>query len=448
MKILFECSEKRILAMLENAGFEAYFAGGCVRDALMGRAAEDIDVATDALPGQVRDVFSGCRVIETGIRHGTVTVDGVEVTTYRSDGTYSDGRHPDDVRFVSSIEEDLSRRDFTINAMACDIRGKLTDPYGGRDDIAGRIIRAVGDPGQRFHEDGLRIMRGLRFAAVLGFEIEENTAEAMRKGSHLLKKISAERIFAELKKLLAGDFAGDVLRRYTDVLKDVLPELWAMKGFEQHNPYHKYDVLEHCIRAMEAVATTEENLDEMKLAALFHDVGKPETYFTDDEGIGHFYGHPAKSEELVRGILHRLKADKATLERVAVLVKYHDLIFENDEKLLKRWMNRLGADVLRQILEIKLADNFATGNMSPGLERKFNDIRDTMAEIIEQGQCFSLKDLAVGGNDLIAAGLEPGPDMGRILGMLLDAVIDGKCENKREPLIELAVLHAMKPSGI
>ncbi|MDO4744954.1 MAG: CCA tRNA nucleotidyltransferase [Bacillota bacterium] len=442
MKKLMECREKEILDVLGKAGYEAYFVGGCIRDAVMGRDGGDVDVATNALPEQIIDVFSSYRVIETGIKHGTVTVlvddIPVEVTTYRSDGTYSDGRHPDSVEFVKSLEEDLARRDFTVNAIACDAEGNLTDPFGGAEDIEAGIIRTVGDPEKRFREDGLRIMRGLRFAAVLGFEIEEETALAMARNKGLLKEISVERIFVEFKKLLAGEHAGNVLRKYVDVLSDVLPEIVAMKGFEQHNPYHKYDVLEHCIRAMEAVVTTAENATEMKMVALLHDVGKPDTYFMDDEGIGHFYGHPKKSEELVRGILQRLKADKATLERVTTLVRYHDLIFDKDERLLKRWMNRLGPEVLMEILEIKLADNIGTGNMSPELGRKFADIRDMMADILAQEQCFSLKDLAVGGNDIIALGVQPGPEVGRILAELLEAVIEGECENEKEALLARA----------
>lgn len=438
MNMLLERKEIMALQMLEEAGCEAYFVGGCVRDALMGRDGGDADVATNALPEQVKGVFAGFNVIDTGIKHGTVTVmmpEPVEITTYRIDGSYSDSRHPDQVSFVKSIEEDLARRDFTVNAMACDARGKLVDPYGGREDLAAGIIRAVGDPDKRFHEDALRIMRGLRFAAVLGFEIEEETAAAMERNKALLKEISAERIFVEFKKLLAGEYAGDILRKHIDVLESLLPEIVAMKGFEQHNSYHKYDVLEHCIRAMEAVKTTPENLGDMKMAALLHDVGKPDTYFMDDEGIGHFYGHPKKSEELVREILKRLKADKATLEHVATLVRYHDLIFDKDERLLKRWMNRLTPEVLKEILEIKLADNFATGNMSPELEGKFNDIRDMMADILEQEQCFSLKDLAVGGDDVIAAGMKPGPEVGTVLQRLLDDVIDGECKNEKEALM-------------
>ncbi|MBR1993880.1 MAG: HD domain-containing protein, partial [Firmicutes bacterium] len=234
---------------------------------------------------------------------------------------------------------------------------------------------------------------------------------------------------------LAGKNAGDVIRKYVDVLESILPELAAMKGFDQHNSYHKYDVLEHCIRAMEAVRTTPENHQYMKMAVLFHDMGKPDTYFMDDKGVGHFYGHPKKSEELARRVLGRLKADKAIVERIAVLVKYHDLLFDKDERLLKRWMNKLGADVLQEILEIKLADNIGTGNMSDELGRKFSDIRDMMADIIAQQQCFSLKDLAVKGDDLIAAGMKPGPEVGDMLQRMLDDVIDEECENEKEALM-------------
>jgi len=446
MQKLLGRKENRILELLEKAGYEAYFVGGCVRDALMGRESGDADVTTNALPQQVKETFAGFNVIETGIKHGTVTVIlpeencdesavPVEITTYRSDGTYSDSRHPDQVEFVGRLEEDLARRDYTVNAMACSMSGELVDLYGGQEDLGERIIRTVGDPDKRFREDALRIMRGLRFASVLGFEIEEKTAEAMFRNRMLLINVSAERIFVEFKKLLAGKGAGDVIRKYVDVLEPILPELAAMKGFEQHNSYHKYDVLEHCIRAMEAVRTTPENHQYMKMAVLFHDMGKPDTYFMDDKGVGHFYGHPKKSEELARRVLGRLKADKATVERIAVLVKYHDLLFDKDERLLKRWMNKLGADVLQEILEIKLADNIGTGNMSDELGRKFADIRDMMADIIAQEQCFSLKDLAVKGDDLIVAGMKPGPEVGDMLQRMLDDVIDEECENEKEALM-------------
>ena len=445
MDTLTSRSEKIILEKLNSAGYEAFFAGGCVRDAVMQKlkmtvpSSGDIDVTTNALPKDTERVFDKYQVIETGIKHGTVTVvlqeGNVEITTYRSDGSYSDSRHPDNVRFVTSLEEDLARRDFTINAMACDADGNIRDPFGGQQDIKDRIIRAVGCAEKRFAEDALRIMRALRFAAVLGFEIEDETSRALCTHKQLLRNVSTERIFAEFRKLVSGRNAGEVIRKYADVLGVVIPELAAMKGFEQHNPYHRYDVLEHCIRAMEAVKTTPENRDYMKMAALFHDIGKPETYSMDENGIGHFYSHPAMSEVLVSGIMKRFKADNFTARRVAVLVKRHDLIFEKDERLLKKWMNRLGADVLAEILEIKLADNIATGNISDELEHKFCEIRIMMQDILAQQQCFSLKDLAVDGNDVIACGVAPGPEVGRILEQLLMKVIDGELPNDREVLL-------------
>lgn len=456
MKNLLMRREREILDRLHAAGYEGYFVGGCIRDILIaarrGILAEgmppigDIDVATNASPQQVQEVFASYQVVLTGLKHGTVTVvlpaEGapsrpipVEVTTYRSDGSYSDRRHPDSVTFLSCIAEDLARRDFTINAMACDVSGNVVDCFGGQGDIDAKIIRAVGDPNKRFQEDALRIMRALRFAAVLGFAIEPDTETAIFENKHLLQDVSAERIFMELKKLLTGKNAGNVIRRYVDVLGVVIPELLPMKGFEQHNSYHRYDVLEHCIRAMELVRTTPENAGYMKLAALFHDIGKPGTYSMDGKGIGHFYGHPKKSEELVRAILLRLSADKRTMERVVGLVKRHDLLFERDERLLKKWMNRLSPEVLLEILEIKLADNLATGNMSAELEAKFIDIRKMIAEILVQEQCFSRKTLAVSGNDVLAAGVEPGPAVGAALDKLLEAVIEGACENEREALL-------------
>jgi len=283
----------------------------------------------------------------------------------------------------------------------------------------------------------LRIMRAMRFASVLGFSIEQNTEEAMFASRHLLREISAERIFSEFKKLIVGKDAGSVMRRYVDILGEVIPELCAMKGFQQYNSYHKYDVLEHCIRAMEEVETTSNNEVYMKLAALFHDVGKPEVFTMDEEGVGHFYGHPAASEALVRRILKRMKADKFMQERVCLLVKNHDLLFREDERLLKKWMHRLGPEVLLEILQIKLADNIATGNMGKDLAERFAHIRDMMEEILRQQQCFALKDLAVKGNDLLEAGIPQGPEIGRVLEELLEAVIEARCDNEREALLAL-----------
>lgn len=484
MKInaLSEKRETEILRRLEEAGFEGYFVGGCVREAIRKEMAQtsdrkvtsggcgeesprevitDTDIATDARPEQVKAVFHDMTVLDTGIKHGTVTVlfpadelrtpEGpaddvnmenqggripVEITTYRIDGKYSDGRHPESVQFTSSLEEDLARRDFTVNAIACDRHGKLTDPFGGAADIEARIIRAVGDPEQRFREDGLRIMRALRFAAKLGYDIEPGTSEALSVCKGLLADISAERIYSELCKLVTGERAGDMVRRYTDVLGVVIPELLPMKGFAQNNPYHRYDVLEHCVRAMEAVETMEDNAVYMKLAALFHDIGKPETYSEDENGIGHFYGHPSVSCRVCRDIMNRLHADNFTKDRLCRIVKYHDLVFEKDRRLLKRWMNRFGADIMLEILEIKKADNFATGNMEDSLKVKFDEIRQMMEQILDEQQCFSLRDLAVSGRDVIAAGVEPGPEVGCVLKRLLSDVIDEKLPNDKDVLMD------------
>lgn len=485
MKInaLSEKRETEILRRLEEAGFEGYFVGGCVREAIRREMAQtadrkatpdrcgeescrevitDTDIATDARPEQVKTVFHDMTVLDTGIKHGTVTVlfptgglrtpEGsaedadresqcggripVEITTYRIDGEYSDGRHPESVQFTSGLEEDLARRDFTVNAIACNRHGELTDPFGGAADIEARIIRAVGDPEQRFREDGLRIMRALRFAAKLGYDIEPGTSEALSVCKGLLADISAERIYSELCRLVTGEGAGEIIRKHTDVLGVVIPELLPMKGFAQNNPYHRYDVLEHCIRTMEAVETREDNIVYMKLAALFHDIGKPETYSEDENGIGHFYGHPSASCRICRDIMNRLHADSFTKDRLCRIVKYHDLVFEKDRRLLKRWMNRFGADVLSDILEVKKADNFATGNMENGLKVKFDEIRAMMEQILDEQQCFSLRDLAVDGRDIIAAGIEPGPEVGLVLKRLLADVIDEKLPNDKDVLMD------------
>ena len=468
-----------LIEMLETAGFEAYYVGGCVRDLFCRKsngtgsgdyaaAAEvdratpaDIDVTTSATPEEMKKVFEGLRYFETGIKHGTLTVltpderrEPIEITTFRTDGKYSDNRHPDEVRFVRNLEEDLARRDFTINAMAMDRRGNLIDVFGGRQDIEAGLIRAVGDSDRRFQEDALRILRALRFAAVLekgadtgvgckssgagenAFTIEPETEAAMFRNKDLMRGISAERIYAELKKLIVGPHAGIVFRRYVDIFGVFIPELLAMKGFEQHNPYHKYDVLEHCIRAMEAAESAGYVTDyQMKLATLLHDVGKPQTFFRDEDGIGHMYGHPAAGEEMVRTILGRLKADNETKTRVCDLIKYHDLVFQEDRKLLKKWMNKYTPEMLLEILHIKRADNLATGNMSEELAVKFDRIEALIHEILEEEQCFSLKDLAIDGRDVIAiASRGPGSWVGELLQKLLDEVIDGSLPNEKEVL--------------
>ena len=442
----------KFIQKLEAAGYEAYYVGGSVRDLLMGRTPGDIDVTTSATPAEMMKAFQEYRLIETGLKHGTVTVldeDGtpIEITTFRTDGVYTDNRHPDSVTFVRDLKEDLQRRDFTINAIAIDLRGDVRDPFDGETDIRNRLIRTVGNPDQRFQEDALRIMRAMRFAATLDFTIDEQTEVAMFQNKALLQNVSAERIFTELKKMILGENAGNVIRRYVDILGVIIPELLPMKGFDQRNPYHKYDVLEHCIRAMEVVKVSD-TADEqtrvyMKLAALLHDVGKPDTFFIDNEGIGHTYGHPARGEVMIREIMNRLKADRFTTERVASLVKYHDLVFQEDDRLLKRWLGRFGEELLLEILHIKIADNIATGNMSHELEEKFYRVEERIHRLIESDACVSVKDLAVDGRDVLAVidrngqipSNQKGPLVGKLLDQVLDEVIDGTLHNDRETLL-------------
>ena len=445
----------KLIEMLEAAGHEAYYVGGCVRDFLRAQTGADIDVTTSATPDEMKEVFAGLRYFETGIQHGTLTVltsddahRPIEITTFRTDGAYTDNRHPDAVRFVRNLEEDLARRDFTINAMVMDRKGEVIDIYEGQTDLQSGLIRAVGDPDKRFQEDALRILRALRFAAVLDkdgepFAVEAETEAAMFRNRELLRNISAERIYAELKKLITGPYAGIVIRRYVEIIGVFIPELLPMKDFEQHNPYHKYDVLEHCVRAMEVVegAGFAEGY-QMKLAALLHDVAKPQKFFLDENGVGHMYGHAAAGEEMVRNILNRLKADNETKKRVCTLIKYHDLVFQEDRRLLKKWMNKYTPEMLLEILHIKRADNLATGNMSEELAQKFDRIEAEIRAILEEEQCFSVKDLAVDGSDLmaVAGGLSDqrwqtsGPWIRSLLQALLDDVIEGTLPNEKEAL--------------
>ncbi|MGX8704169.1 MAG: CCA tRNA nucleotidyltransferase [bacterium] len=455
----------KLIEMLEAAGYEAYYVGGCVRDFLRAEAGHfdakatalpaDIDVTTSATPDEMKEVFAGLRYFETGIKHGTLTVltpdderRPVEITTFRTDGDYSDNRHPDEVKFVRNLEEDLARRDFTINAMAMDRRGEIIDIYEGQTDLQVGLIRAVGDPDKRFQEDALRILRALRFAAMLGkheepFTIEAETEAAMFRNKELLQNISAERIYAELKKLITGAYAGIVIRRYVDIIGVFIPELLPMKEFEQHNPYHKYDVLEHCVRAMEEAKGAGCLEDyQVKLAALLHDVAKPQKFFLDENGVGHMYGHAEAGEKMVRDILNRLKADNETKDRVCALIRHHDLVFQEDRKLLKRWMNRYTPEMLLEILHIKRADNLATGNMSEELAEKFDRIEEEIRTILEEEQPFSLKDLSVDGSDLMVIAKDlgderwqtGGPWIGALLLALLDEVIEGTLPNEKEAL--------------
>ena len=422
-----------IIDRLEREGHTAWAVGGCVRDSLRGVTPNDWDIATSAKPGEILRLMGGLRALPTGLKHGTVTVraEGAEyeVTTYRVETEYSDGRHPDEVFFVDDIKDDLARRDFTMNAMAWHPARGLCDPFGGQKDMENGLIRAVGEPRERFTEDALRILRGLRFAARTGFTVETETAEAMRACAPLLEKIAAERIREELLGLLAGRFAGRVLRAYTDIITTILPELAPMVGHEQFNPYHRFDIWEHTLRAVEAAPGD----PLLRLALLLHDSGKPACFTRDIKGIGHFDGHPAVSALIAVRLMERLRFSNADRARVEMLVRYHDYPLGSDERIVRRRLARFGEDDFRTLLLIHKCDR--TGQLThPENLAKLDHTARLADRILEQKTCLSLRQLAVNGEDMMAFGLR-GRKIGSMLETLLSEVIDGSLENEREALL-------------
>ena len=429
---------EKALYMIEDADYEGYIVGGCVRDALMGIEPHDYDITTSALPSEVKDIFVDYKVIETGIKHGTVTVlmEGypLEITTFRVEGEYLDGRRPSSVAFTRNLKEDVARRDFTMNAMAMDVRGEVYDYFGGREDLKASIIRAVGEAKARFEEDALRIMRALRFASVTGFEIEAATAEALFECKEMLTRISAERIREELVKLLLGKDAKSVLLKYWDVLTVIIPELAPMKGFEQKNKWHIYPVHEHT-----AVAVHSAPLDEaLRVTMLLHDIGKPKCFSIGEDGEGHFYGHAHVSVDMARDILSRLKFDNETRDRVLRAIKYHDVQIEPAPKQVKRALNKYTVEGFFDLISVKRADNLAQ-NPELAIRQEYLDQLAAIAEeILKEEACFSLKNLEVNGSDLIALGVKPGKEIGLLLDELLEAVIEEKIPNDRAKLLEFA----------
>ena len=426
-----------ILHTLENCGFEAYTVGGCVRDSLLGRTPNDWDICTSATPDQIIAAFPGKDIIPTGLQHGTVTIPfrhvPYEITTYRIDGTYSDNRRPDSVSFTTSLEEDLLRRDFTINAMAySDTRG-LADPYHGQEDLANKLIRCVGNADDRFHEDGLRILRALRFAAQLGFSIEKETSDSVHRNRHLLANIAWERIHAELEKALASSHPTLLFAHYRDVAAQIIPEFEACFDFPQNTPYHIYDVWTHTLKALEHTAGDL----VVRWAILFHDIGKPACHFTDANGVAHFKGHDKKSAEMADAIMRRMKFDKYTRENAAQLVLYHDTPIQPTEISVKKWLNRIGEEQFRRLLEVKRADRIAHAPeyIEEGLAA-FAQIEEIMNRVLKEHQCFSIKELAVTGKDLIEIGYKPGVALGDQLKNLLDLVISGELKNEKDALLE------------
>lgn len=424
---------KRILSRLEQAGYEAYCVGGAVRDALLGRTPGDWDVASDAPPEAVLSLFAP-EALPTGLKHGTVTVGGgkgVEVTTFRRDGSYLDNRHPEHVEFTGSLEEDLARRDFTVNAIAMNLRGEFADPFGGRDDLKKKTLRAVGKAENRFGEDALRILRGLRFASKLGFEIENGTADAIRRCAPLLRHIAPERIRMELTGILCGEYAAQVLLAYPDVLGVFMPEILPCVGFGQHSVYHCHDVWGHTAWAVAAVRA----LPVLRYAMLLHDLGKPETFSLDEKGQGHFYGHWRRSAELAEAVLDRLRMDNRSKKIILTLVERHDCPLTLSKKSVRRNLSRYGEETLRLLLEVKRADNLAQAEEYRDRQTLVVQWEDLLETVLASGECFSLRQLAVKGGDLTALGLR-GPAVGRALDRLLEMVMDAKLPNDRGILLE------------
>lgn len=429
------------IVALENAGYEAYAVGGFVRDSLRGALPGDVDIASSAPPEAVAALFSACRVVPTGIKHGTVTVvlggEPLEITTFRAESAYSDLRHPDRVAFTGDILRDLARRDFTVNAMAWSPSRGLIDPFGGESDIRRRVIRAVGDPAARFGEDALRVLRALRFASALGFSVAPDTAAALIPSAALLTAVSAERKRDELQKLLCGAAVRPVLAEYAGPLSAVLPELAPMRGFDQKNPWHIYDLLEHTARTVENVPP----VPALRWAALLHDAGKPACFTLDGDGVGHFYGHPAVSAAMADAALRRLRFDNRTRELVVSLVAAHDLRPPATVEAVRRAMARLGPDTFFMLTDLMRADSLAQNPAMAEPPAHFAALRRIAEGILAEGGCISLRTLAVNGDDILALGAAPGHAVGELLEALLTAVIDGALPNDRAALVSAASEH-------
>ena len=424
---------KKLMRILLDAGYQAYVVGGCVRDSLIGKIPKDWDICTDALPEQMQECFKEYRIIETGLKHGTLTVmlDGVgyEITTFRIDGDYSDHRHPDKVEFVGNLKEDLKRRDFTVNAMAADISGKIIDYFNGMSDLSCGYIQCVGNANDRFQEDALRILRALRFVSRYNFLIRPVTEMAMLENRNLLLSISPERINHELSEILLGTFCYNALNGYEDIYSVFIPEIAKCVGFEQHNPYHVKSIWNHTISAIEY---SPKDL-YVRLALLYHDIGKPECFTME-------YGHAAVSKTIAEKSLRNLRYDNKTIQIVTQLVESHDRIVEPDKRIIRRCLSKFGVEQFYRLLDVKEADDSAKIELYNWTKKA--EIVKLTQEILEgqrqQEECFSLKDLAVNGNDLIAIGYKPGKLVGDCLNSLLNAVIDGTLENDKETLLQFA----------
>ena len=438
MKLEMNEGVNRIVEILNNNGFEAYVVGGAVRDSLMGRTPHDFDIATSALVRDIKNIFP--HTVDTGIKHGTVTViensGCYEVTTFRSDGRYNDLRRPESVEFIGDVREDMLRRDFTINALAYSEQTGIIDCTGGAEDIKNKIIRCVGNPERRFREDALRMLRAVRFSAVLGFEIEEKTAAAIKKCAVMIKRISAERIREEIEKILRSENPGGIeLLHELGLMKHIIPELDICFYVEQKNKYHLYNVGEHIIQAVKA---TPEDI-VIRWAALLHDIGKPLCKSVDSNGIIHFYGHHHESVKLADDILHRLKLDNESRKNILLLIENHDIRIEANPVAVKRVMARLGEELFLKLLILQEADNKAKNpKYLQDKMNKLNDVRVIYRKILSERQPYLVGDLVINGRDLIKIGFRAGREIGDTLHALLDEVLMNPSLNNREYLMTRA----------
>lgn len=431
---------KFVIDTLNQNGHKSYLVGGAVRNSILNLPVKDWDICTSAKPQEIEEVFDDYKIIETGLQHGTVTVvvDNlpIEVTTFRIDGIYSDNRRPDTVTFTDKLVEDLRRRDFTINAMAYNDEEGLIDPFNGMEDIKYKKINCVGRAEDRFGEDALRILRAIRFAAQLEFTIMPGTDWEIHKQYKNLENISIERINSEFCKIASSDDFCVELLLYKDVFSLFIPELKDMFDFPQNNPYHDYDVFGHTIHAVEHCESKDLIV---RLAVFFHDFGKPHSYQDGEDGIRHFKGHGRISAEITDNIMKRLRFDNETRNNVVELVYYHDATFEVGKKYVKRWLNKIGEEQFRRLLEVRKADILG---QKPNFEQsridKVNNIEQILEEVLQEDECFSLKDLADNGKDLMSVGYKAGKELGNTLNELLQLVIDGECLNEKEKLLEIA----------
>ncbi|MGE5614986.1 MAG: CCA tRNA nucleotidyltransferase [Bacillota bacterium] len=427
-----------IIRALEENGFAAYAVGGCIRDSVMGSEPKDWDIASNAAPSDVKKLFD--KTVDTGEKHGTVTVilggEPYEVTTFRIDGKYGDNRHPDSIAFTDRLEDDLCRRDFTINAMAWNPEKGIIDLFGGLSDIASHRIRTVGDPDERFGEDALRMLRAVRFAARLNFDIDVGTFIGIRKNSNLILNVSSERIRDELTGILTSDYPMKlVILRHTGLMRLLLPEVDACFDTPQNNPHHVYNVGEHSLQAVEAI---QKDMC-LRWAMLLHDTGKAVTRTKDEYGIDHFYGHVAKSVEISKSILRRLKFDNKSIEKITRLVKHHDMDIELNPGAVAKAVNKAGEDIFRDLLKVKRADKSAQNRKGTARELECIAMVEKMyEELLAAKSCFKLEDLAVNGNDLIEIGFSEGKEIGRVLSALLDKVLEDQSLNDRDTLIRIA----------